>query len=199
MVVVTALILFLVISYVVLKILGLDQRTYLGAVMIPNTGNVGLPLCFLAFGELGLAFAVIVYTLVSLTQFTLGLAIASGSFSPIELSKNPLIFSVLCALFVLFTGFKLPGWIVSTVHIFGQFAIPLMLIMLGVSLAKLRITSLPRNLVLSFVRLTMGIVVGLFVSYIFGLEGVAKGVVILECSMPAAVFNYMLAVRFQNG
>lgn len=197
-VVVTALILFLFISYLVLRILRLDQRTYLATVMIPNTGNVGLPLCFLTFGELGLAFAIIVYTIVSLTQFTLGLAIASGSFSTIELAKNPLIFSVLGALLIIFTGFQLPEWIINTVHIFGQFAIPLMLIMLGVSLAKLKITSLPRNLVLSVVRLIMGIVVGIFVSFIFGLEGVARGVVILECSMPAAVFNYMLAMRYKN-
>ena len=44
----------------------------------------------------------------------------------------------------------------------------------------------------------MGFSVGLLVSYLFGLEGVARGVVILECSMPAAVFNYMLAMRYQN-
>ena len=70
--------------------------------------------------------------------------------------------------------------------------------MLGVSLARLKITSLPRNLGLSCVRLFMGLSVGLLVSYLFDLEGVARGVVVLECSMPAAVFNYMLAMRYKN-
>jgi hypothetical protein len=70
--------------------------------------------------------------------------------------------------------------------------------MLGVSLAKLRITSLPRNIALSFVRFSMGLGVGLFVSHLFGLEGVVRGVVVLECAMPAAVFNYMLAMRYNT-
>ena len=198
MVIVVALILFFIISFLILKILRLDQRTYLTAIMIPNTGNIGIPLCFLAFGELGLAYSIIVYTIVSLTQFTLGLAIAAGSFSLRELGKNSLVYAVLAALLVMVTDYQLPYWLANTVHIFGQFAIPLMLIMLGVSLAKLKITSLPRNLTLSCIRLIMGLGVGLFVSHLFGLEGVAKGVVVLECSMPAALFNYMLAMRYDN-
>ena len=84
-VVVVAVFSFWLISFAVLKIARLDLRTYLATVMIPNTGNVGLPLSFLAFGEEGLAFAIIVYTIVSLTQFTVGLGIAAGSFSPKEL------------------------------------------------------------------------------------------------------------------
>ena len=91
--------------------------------MIPNTGNVGIPLCFLAFGELGLAYAIIVYTIVSLTQFTLGVAIAAGSFSLLELAKNSLIYAVLAALLVMLTNFQLPFWFSNTIYIFSQFAI----------------------------------------------------------------------------
>ena len=197
-VIVVALLLFLLITLLLLYILRLDIRTYLATVMIPNTGNVGIPLCFLAFGELGLAFAIIVYTIVSLTQFTLGVAIAAGSFSLLELAKNSLIYAVLAALLVMATDYELPFWFANTIHVFSQFAIPLMLISLGVSLEKIVVTSLPRNIALSCVRLIMGLGVGLFVSYVFGLEGVARGVIILQCSMPAAVFNYLLAMRYKN-
>ena len=198
LVVVVALILFWLISVAVLKIVGLDLRTYLATVMIPNTGNVGLPLSFLAFGDEGFAFAIIVYTIVSLTQFTVGLGITSGTFSPRELLKNPLIYAVLAALLVMITKYQLPEWLASTAHIFGQFAIPLMLIMLGVSLAKLKVISFPRNISLSFVRFAMGLGVGLVVSHLFGLEGTVRGVFVLQCAMPAAVFNYMLAMRYKN-
>ena len=198
MVVVVALLLFFLISLLILKILRLDFRTYLATIMIPNTGNVGIPLCFLAFGELGLAFAIIVYTIVSLTQFTLGVGIAAGGFSMSDLLKNSLIYAVLAALLVLVSDYQLPYWISNTVHIFSLFAIPLMLISLGVSLEKINVTSLPRNIALSSFRLVIGLGVGLVVSNLFGLDGVARGVVILQCSMPAAVFNYMLAMRYQN-
>ncbi|MEE2746839.1 MAG: AEC family transporter [Pseudomonadota bacterium] len=198
LVMVVALILFFIFSFFTLKLLGLKKRTYLATIMIPNTGNVGLPLCFFSFGELGLAFGIIIYTIVSLTQFTFGVAMSAGTFSFSELSKNPLIYAVLMALLVMTLDYQLPSWIANTVHIFGQFAIPLMLIMLGVSLAKLKGNYLPRNLALSFIRSTMGLTVGLLVSYIFDLEGVARGVIVLQCSMPAAVFNYMLAMKYQN-
>ena len=197
-VVVVALIAFWLISVAILKMARLELRTYLATVMIPNTGNVGLPLSFLAFGEEGLAFAIIVYTIVSLTQFTVGLGIAAGSFTPRELLKNPLIYAVLAALLVMITKVQLPDWLADTAQIYGQFAIPLMLIMLGVSLAKLKITSFPRNIVLSLVRFSMGLGVGLVVSHLFGLEGTVRGVFVLQCAMPAAVFNYMLAMRYKN-
>jgi predicted permease len=74
---------------------------------------------------------------VSLTQFTLGLSIAAGKFSSWDLLQNPLIYAVLAALIVMLTNYTLPKWLANIAHIFGQFAIPLMLIMLGVSLAKL--------------------------------------------------------------
>jgi predicted permease len=198
LVMVVALVSFYVISVIILRLARLNYQTYLSAVMIPNSGNVGLPLCFLAFGEPGLAFGIIVYTIVSLTQFTVGVAISSGTFSPRELYKNPLIYAVLAALLVMLTKYQLPDWIVSTTYIYGQFAIPLMLIMLGVSLAKLKITSLPRSFALSLVRFAMGLSVGLLVSNLFGLEGVVRGVVVLQCAMPAAVFNYALAMRYKN-
>jgi predicted permease len=198
LVMVVALVSFYVISVIILKLARLNYKTYLSAVMIPNSGNIGLPLCFLAFGEPGLAFGIIVYTIVSLTQFTVGVAISSGTFSPRELYKNPLIYAVLAALLVMLTKYQLPDWIVSTTYIYGQFAIPLMLIMLGVSLAKLKITSLPRSFALSLVRFAMGLSVGLLVSNLFGLEGVVRGVVVLQCAMPAAVFNYALAMRYKN-
>ena len=195
---VIALLVFLIISALILKIARLSQRTYLAAIVIPNTGNVGLPLCFLAFGEPGLVFGIIVYTIVSLVQFTFGLAIASGSFSISVLSRNPIIYAVLVALFVMITEVALPEWIADTALIYGQFAIPLMLISLGASLAKIKVNNFTRNLLLSLVRLLMGFGVGLIVSDLFELDGVARGVIIIECSMPAAVFNYMLAMKYNN-
>jgi hypothetical protein len=36
------------------------------------------------------------------------------------------------------------------------------------------------------------------IAWIFGLEGVAKGVIILQGSMPAAVFTYLFAARYNR-
>jgi len=73
-----------------------------------------------------------------------------------------------------------------------------MLITLGTSLAELRITTLGRSTALALLRLTMGFAVGVGVAHGLGLEGVARGVVIVECAMPAAVFNYLFAHSYNR-
>ncbi len=47
-------------------------------------------------------------------------------------------------------------------------------------------------------RLGLGLAVGVFVSHLLGLIGVARGVLILQSSMPVAVFNYLLAERYSQ-
>ena len=80
----------------------------------------------------------------------------------------------------------------------GGFAIPLMLITLGVSLADLKVTEWKHSLLFSLIRVIGGFGLGLLVAHLFGLEGVERGVLILQSSMPVAVFNYLLALRYQR-
>jgi predicted permease len=71
-----------------------------------------------------------------------------------------------------------------------------MLVTLGFSLAELRVRSLARGLQVAAMRFAFGFGVGLAVTHVLGLSGVARGVVILQASMPSAVINYMMAERY---
>ena len=44
----------------------------------------------------------------------------------------------------------------------------------------------------------MGTALGFATAAVFGFDGAARGVVILESSMPAAVFNYLFARMYDN-
>ncbi|MEK9677245.1 MAG: AEC family transporter [Rhodospirillaceae bacterium] len=189
---------FILVGYVILKVWGLDRRTYWPSISIPNSGNMGLPLAFIAFGQEGLGIGVIVYTVISMNQFTFSVIVSSGHFSFRELMKIPLIYAVIAALLVMGFGLEVPAWIASTSSIYGQLVIPLMLIALGVSLASLKISSFPRSLAIAVFRILIGFTIALGVTEVFGLNGVAQGVIILQSAMPAAVFNYMLALRYNN-
>ena len=73
-----------------------------------------------------------------------------------------------------------------------------MLFSLGVALARLRFGGTTRAIILSALRLILGIAAGYGVSWAMGLEGTMRGVTILQSAMPVAVFNYLWALRYDN-
>ncbi|MES2624955.1 MAG: AEC family transporter, partial [Pseudomonadota bacterium] len=193
-----AMILFGIIGAAVLYVCKLDQRTWLPTQMFPNVGNMGLPLCLLAFGDEGFALSLTYFMVNVVFGFTLGMAITSGRLSLLELVKSPMFISVLITLGFLFTGSKPPAWIQDTTSLLGDLTIPLMLVAMGVSLARFQITSFKRSFALSVLRIGMGFLVGVVLAGILGLEGVARGIMILQSAMPVAVFSYLFAVRYNR-
>ncbi|MBL4758669.1 MAG: AEC family transporter [Rhizobiales bacterium] len=194
-----SLLCFAVIGYIVLRIFSLPVRTYLGPLMHPNTGNMGLPISLFAFGQVGLSYGVTIFCANALAQFTIGPLIASGSFSLRQLLKVPFVYAMLLAVVLLVFDLELPGFLDKTFSLLGGMTIGLMLITLGVSLATFEITQFWRSLALALLRLGMGVGVGWALASLFGFEGPARGIFILLCSMPSAVFTYIIAERFNAG
>jgi len=183
---------------VVLKVMGISPRTYLPAMIFPNTGNMGLPLCLFAFGDVGLALAVAYFAVTSLLQFSVGVAIASGRFHIKSLLQTNVLWAMLIAVVLLAFDVTLPAWVMNTLSTAGSFAIPLMLMSLGISLATLSVHGLGRALLFSVFRLGSGFLGALAVTAVLGIEGPARGAVLIQSAMPTAVFNYMFAVRYGN-
>ncbi|WP_428100297.1 AEC family transporter [Candidatus Rariloculus sp.] len=185
-------------AWVVLRLAGLSIRSYLPALAIGNHGNMGLPLCLFAFGEAGLALGVAVYVTNSVGQFTLTPILQSRA-SPLRtLATTPVIYGALIGSVVLAGDVQLPEWIATTIGLLGGLMIPLMLLALGNTLGGLRAKRLPMALSLGGTRLVIGFVVALGVAELFGLEGISKGVLILQGAMPAAIFNYLFAARYDR-
>lgn len=173
-----------------------SQRVFLPPLVFGNTGNVGLPLCLFAFGEEGLVLGIIYFAVFLVIQFTAGIWVVSGRMSFPMLLRTPVLWAALLGVALQFTGIHLPVWIDNTVGLLGDIAIPLMLLALGVSLAKLVVTGVGRSVAMSLARLGIGFGVGAAIAGLFGLEGPARGVLILESSMPVAVVNYLFAERY---
>ncbi len=189
---------FCLIGLVVLLLFRLNVRDYLPGLMFPNTGNMGLPLCLFAFGEAGLALAIAVFTVFSTLQFTFGIWLSSGASSLAQLLRTPLIYAVLIGLGSKALGLSFPLWVINSTTLVGSLTIPLMLFALGVSLASLSVSHIRLATGLSILRLVMGFAVGYGLATLFGLEGVERGVLILECTMPVAVFNYLFSLRYER-
>ena len=192
------LVAFVALYVPILKGAGLSQRAFLPALTFANVGNMGLPLSLLAFGENGLALAISYFAVNVVVMFSFGVAVAAGATTLRTLLRLPVIYAVGAAMVFLYTGTQPPQWIASTTLILGGLTIPLMLITLGVSLAGLGIKSLPRSFSLSVLRLAGGFIIGWATAEAFGMDGAAKGVLILQCTMPVAVFNYLFALQYGN-
>ena len=188
------------VGYVITRVLNLSQKTFLPCFAFPNSGNLGLPMVLFAFGDGAAAYAVVFFTVCSIIQFGFGPALATGKVNIVDLARTPLLHAVWISLVV--TGFSYvpPDWVGKTTKLLGDCAIPLMLVALGVALAKLRLSRQDslRIFGLSFLRSSTGFAVAYLVAGAFGLEGVERGCLILQNSMPIAIFNYMYALRYNN-
>lgn len=193
---IAVLILCGLIATAVVTVARLPLRSFLPSLMWPNSGNMGLPLNFLAFGEVGLGLAIAVFCVNAVSHFTAGVAIVSGHLSLSRLARVPILYAVAAAVAFMTTGTPVPEWIGNTTRLLGGVTIPMMLIALGVSLGRLKVKRLPVSLALAVLRLVMGFTVGVTVAWLLGLEGMARGVLIIQASMPTAVFNYLFAQRY---
>ncbi len=187
-------IVFTAIAIALLKWSGKDWRLCI-ALVVGNTGNLGLPVCLLAFGEDGLAFAMTYFAVQCVLLFSVGDAISSGSASVIRLLRSPILHAIWIGVLVRILGWSAPAFIVETTQLLGQLVIPIMLITLGVSLAGMRASQLPSNLLWSGIRTALAVLIAVGIAEVFQLDGVARGVLIIETVVPVAVFNYLLAVR----
>ncbi len=195
---VTMLVTCSLIATVILRIAGQPLRSFLPPVVFGNTGNLGLPLCLFAFGNEGLGLAVAVYLTYSVTQFVFGPLFQGREPAWRTLATTPMIYAAVIGVALLATDTTLPKALGNTVSLLGGSAIPLMLLALGHSLASFRVSRPGKAVGLAVLRLGLGFCIGVGVSEALGLEGILRGVIIIESSMPAAVFNFLLAARYDR-
>ena len=182
---------------VILRALKMSYRTFLPCLIMPNSGNIGLPLVLLAFGEKGLALGISFFFVIALLQYTVGTAISSGQYRLRDLARQPLVYSVILVAVVLLTKIKVPVIIATTTDLLGGMMIPAMLILLGTSLARLSVSDLRQAIIIAVARLGIGIATGLAVIGLISLSGIEAGTVFLLASMPTAIVNYVFAERYR--
>lgn len=195
---VASLAVFALIGAVVLRVARLELAAYLSPLVFANVGNMGLPLCLFAFGEAGLELGVVYFAVSAVGMLVLGVWLVSGEPSPAAALRTPLPYAVAVALAFRVADAPPPGWLLNTTGLLGDMTIPLMLITLGVSLARMRVVRFARAAALAVLRLVMGVAVGLVLAAAFGLDGVARGVFLIQCAMPPAVFNYLFAQIYRR-
>ena len=200
----TSVLLASVVAYGVLTVifwalvagLKLDRRTWLAPLIFGNTGNLGLPLALFAFGEAGLGYAVVIFAVMVVWSFTFGIWLVSGGGSLLRVIKEPAMAATLLGALFLWQGWTTPLWLTNSLDLIGQMAIPLMLITLGVAIARLGVAQFGRAFWLSLGRAAVCLGVAVATGWAFGLQPIALAVLILQITTPVAVMSYLLAEKY---
>ncbi|WP_414474605.1 AEC family transporter [Microvirga sp. M2] len=194
----TAIVLFACAGALLLRATRLRLRTFLPSIAFPNAGNLGLPLSLYAFGPEGLGYAIAFFSISSVANYTFGQAIAAGKANWRGLLRLPLLYAVAIGIALSFWGIDLPAPIAKTLALIGNLTVPLMLLMLGASLSRLKVASFGRAAAVSAFRIGGGALIGILVATLFDLSGAMKAVLILQSANPVAVYNYLFAQRWNN-
>ena len=189
-------IIFSFIGIILLKFLKKDIYRLLPPLILPNTGNMGMPLCLFAYGNIGLAIAAATTVMILVFHFSVGILLASKRFSLKPLLECVPIYALIISL--IFVYFKLPPptFLENATFLIGYSAIFLVLMSLGVALSKLKVFSFKETFIYSFTRVVIGPLVGFaFVKY-FNLSGIEAGVMFIQASMPSAVLTFLVAQMY---
>ena len=181
-----------------LRLLGLEVRTFFASVAFPNAGALGLPVAWYGLGPEGFAHAVVFYALSSIGNFVVGQAVAARGAGWAALLRMPLLWAALGGAAVSAGGIELPRAVMNVVEVMGAMSIPVMLLLLGAALARLEVGGLGRASLVAALRFGCGLAIGLAVALAFGLEGPARIALILQSAMPVSLYSYVFAQRFGN-
>ncbi len=191
-----AIILFAIIGILFLIPMKKDFIRELPPFILPNTGNMGIPICLFAYGSLGMGVAAAISSVVILLHFTLNVFLANKKFDIKVIIKSPSFYSILFAVVFLYFEIKTPIFILNTVMLLAYGMIVLILISLGVALTKLKVFSFKSSAISSIGRVIIGPIIGFILIKIFNLSGFAAGVLLIQSSMPSAILTYLIASMY---
>ena len=193
---VIALTCFAIIGVIFLFFMKKDISMELPPFFLPNTGNMGIPICLFAYGSLGMGVAAAISSLVVLLHFTANIFLASKKFDLKIILKSPSSYAVIIAVAFLYFDLEMPQFVTNSVMLLGYTMIVLILMSLGVSLTQMKVFSFKTSLISSIGRVIVGPLIGFILIKIFNLSGYAAGVLLIQSSMPSAILTYLIASMY---
>ena len=191
-----ALTAFAFIGFIFLFLMKKDYVRELPPFFLPNTVNMGIPICLFAYGFDGLGVAAAITALIILFHFTVGVFLADRKFTFDVILKSPPFYTIIISVLLLYFNIELPVFVENTTFLLMYATIFLILMSLGIALTRLKVFSLKRSLISSFARVILGPAVGFAIIYYFNLSGFAAGVLLIQCSMPSAILNFLVGSMY---
>ena len=186
---------FAVVGLILLFFLKKDLSMELPPLILPNTGNMGVPICLFAYGIQGLGVASAVASVIILFHFTLGVFLAKKKFSIDILIKSPPVYAIIISVIFLYFKINTPIFLENTTFLLTYATIFLVLMSLGIALTRFKF-SLKNSIIMSLCRVLLGPIIAYIIIHYFKLSGLAAGVLLIQSAMPSAILNYLVGSMY---
>ncbi|MDC0997240.1 AEC family transporter [Candidatus Pelagibacter sp.] len=186
---------FVILGLIFLFLLKKDLSMELPPLILPNTGNMGIPICLFAYDTQGLGVASAIASVIILFHFTLGVFLAKKRFSFDVVIKSPPVYAIIVSVIFLYFQIKPPLFLENTTFLLTYATIFLVLMSLGIALTKFKF-SLKDSVILSLCRVILGPLIAFIIIYNFDLTGFAAGVLLIQSAMPSAILNYLVGSMY---
>lgn len=171
---------------------------------VANNGNMGIPISYFAFGDIGLALGTLYYVVSTFLNNTAGVVVASaGHASLAKALRNslqvPVLYAAVLGLLANQLGAEIPSTLYRSVDLMADAAIPGMLALLGIQLQSAPLFQGQAVIWRStFIRLIAAPLLAWGLTRWLGLEGETSNVLILQAAMPTAVMSAVLATEYDT-
>ncbi len=189
---------FSLVGLLFLFILKKDIISELPPLILPNTGNMGIPICLFAYGTSGLGVASAIASVIILFHFTIGVFLAKKKFTLNLVFKNAPTYAILISILFLYFNWEVPKFLENTTFLLTYATIFLVLMSLGVALTRLKVKSWRDAIILGLVRVIFGPIITFIFIYTLDLSGFAAGVLLIQSSMPSAVLTYLVGSMYSS-
>lgn len=183
-----------------------DVAAILLGTLFPNSGNYGTPVALFALGAVAFDYAIVLMVLHGFVISTVGIFIASfGSGATITVKealinifKIPVIHGAIAGVVFQLLNIRLDSGIMDIIEMTGNAAIPVVMLILGMQLARITKESFDIKDVTAVVTIRMIIspVAAALLVLVMPVDDTMKMVFILLNAMPVAANSTMLAVQF---
>lgn len=187
-----------VLLYPVAKALKLNLKTFLPPMMFNNSGNMGIPVLLLAFGDAALPAAIVLFIVEMLLHFSVGLYMLDPHTSIIQRLKLPIVFACVAGLAVNLSGIALPDTLLESMNMLGEVCIPLMLFALGVRMLDIDFNDWKLGLLGAIACPASGLLLAWPLVAVLDLPGLQAASLWVFAALPPAVLNYMVAEQYQQ-
>jgi len=185
-------------AWLIAKLFGIQPKTLVPPMMFNNSGNIGLPLAVLAWGEEALPAAVILFMVENTLHFSFGARLLDPKTRILTLWRVPVLSAAMLGLAVAIL--KIPIWqpLLIGIKMLGEISVPLLLFALGVRMTDVSFREWKVATGSAILRPLAGMLIASGVVQLLHLQGRDAAMLLVFGAFPPAVLNFLFAERYKQ-